>query len=57
MPQYSCLIDANGKLPPDFARSLTAKLKELSGKQVFISVAEIKHPDKELIEYIENYRN
>lgn len=53
MPQYTCILNENGKLPPDFARSLTNKLKELAGKQIFISVAEIKQPDKEIIEYIE----
>lgn len=53
MPQYSCVIDENGKLPPAFARSLTEKLKTLAGKQIFISIAEIKQPDKEILEFIE----
>lgn len=53
MPQYSCVLDKEGKLPPNFARSLTAKLKELAGKQIFISVAEIKNPDIEILEFIE----
>lgn len=56
MPQYSCIIDSNGKLPPAMARSLTDKIKELAGKQVFISIAEVKNPDKDILEFLDKWK-
>jgi hypothetical protein len=49
---YCCVVILNGKLPPSMAASLTARLAELAGKKIFISISEIPDDDKEILEFI-----
>lgn len=42
MPQFTCIITPDGKLPSGIASTLTSRLKELAGKKAVIKLEEAK---------------